>query len=381
MDPTTRTRRLGKAPALGVVFLALACSESATDFDAPGSGGTAGSAAGAGSGGAPQAGAGGAGGATSGSGGGAVSGTAGTVQGGAGAGQTGTGGASGSGAGQSAGGAAGSAGAVAGAAGSGGRVEPTPTEGCDAATFPASDETYTIDVDGIAREYIVSLPVDYDASTPHKLVFAWHGRTGTAEQIAGRAFGGAFYGLKADSRGGASTIFVAGQGLGTEEDPEDTGWPNTDGRDVAFVRAMLEWLGQSYCIDQERIFSIGMSYGGIMSNTLGCEMGDTFRAIAPIASAFFNFGGGGSDCVGPVAAWLTHGTADDVLPIENGEEALDLWLTQNNCGTATTPVEPSPCVAYEGCDGGYPVHWCVHAEGHIVPDFSADGAWTFFSQF
>jgi polyhydroxybutyrate depolymerase len=248
-------------------------------------------------------------------------------------------------------------------------------------TSPESG-SYTIDVDGVTREYIVSLPENYDGAHPYKLVFAWHGRTGTAEQIAGGAFGGGFYGLKSDARGGDSTIFVAGQGLGTDEDPEDTGWPNTDGRDVAFVRATLDWLGQNYCIDQERIFSIGMSYGGIMSNTLGCEMGDVFRAIAPIASAFFGaFGGDASECAGPVAVWLTHGTADDVLPLENGEEALELWLGQNGCDTTTVPVEPSPCVQYDGCESGYPVHWCVHDGGHIVPDFSADGAWAFFSQF
>jgi len=382
-----RTRKTGlkNVSAISAALLALACGEDKTDFDDPASGGSAGSVAGAS--GSPAAGSSGssgssgAGGASSGAGGSAAaSGSAGSSAGSAQAGtaQGGGPGVAGSGAGQTAGGAGGAAGSAAGASGSGGMLEPT--LGCGAATYPESDQTYTIDVDGVTREYIVSLPASYDPNTPYKLVFAWHGRTGTAEQIAGRAFGGAFYGLKADERGGDSTIFVAGQGLGTDEDPEDTGWPNTDGRDVAFVRAMLEWLSDSYCIDPQRIFSIGMSYGGIMSNTLGCEMGDTFRAIAPIASAYFNFGGG-SDCVGPVATWLTHGTADDVLPIENGEEARDLWLAQNHCDTTTTPVEPSPCVQYEGCDDGYPVHWCVHDEGHIVPDFSADAAWSFFSKF
>jgi poly(3-hydroxybutyrate) depolymerase len=30
------------------------------------------------------------------------------------------------------------------------------------------------------------------------------------------------------------------------------------------------------------VFSVGMSYGRIMSDTLGCQMGDVFRAFAPM---------------------------------------------------------------------------------------------------
>ena len=40
-----------------------------------------------------------------------------------------------------------------------------------------------------------------------------------------------------------------------------------------------------------------MSYGGIMSNTVGCALGDDFRAIAPMAGS-----GPRGNCVGKVAA-------------------------------------------------------------------------------
>jgi polyhydroxybutyrate depolymerase len=48
---------------------------------------------------------------------------------------------------------------------------------------------------------------------------------------------------------------------------------------------MVTWATTNYCIDRSRIFSVGMSYGGIMSNTLGCEMGDVFRALAPMSGS------------------------------------------------------------------------------------------------
>jgi hypothetical protein len=43
-----------------------------------------------------------------------------------------------------------------------------PTSGCGAATWPASDMTYTIDVGGTSRQYIVSLPANYDTNHPYR---------------------------------------------------------------------------------------------------------------------------------------------------------------------------------------------------------------------
>jgi poly(3-hydroxybutyrate) depolymerase len=207
------------------------------------------------------------------------------------------------------------------------------------------------------------------------VIFAWHGLGGTAASIASRGY----YGLEA--RAGNSTIFATGQGLPTSTPVGDgPGWPNTNGRDVAFVRSLLDWLKSSYCIDEARIFSTGMSYGGIMSNTLGCALGDALRAIAPMAgSGPSRFSSG--QCVGQVAAWFSHGNEDLIVTYASGQASRDDWLETNRCGTATTPVGPAGCVAYEGCDVGYPVHWCEFDGGHTVPSFASEGIWQFFSQF
>jgi hypothetical protein len=45
------------------------------------------------------------------------------------------------------------------------------------------------------------------------------------------------------------------------------------------------------------------------------------------------------------------------------------------------PTDPSPCVAYQGCDDGYPVTWCEFAGGHSPPSFASAAIWDFFSQF
>jgi poly(3-hydroxybutyrate) depolymerase len=307
-------------------------------------GGTAGSTTGAGGSGAGVGGF-----ATGGSTGGVGTGGAGTA--GAATGGAGTGG-------------AGTAGAGGGASGSGG-VNSTP--GCGASTWPESAR-YSIDVDGTMRDYILSVPDTYDPNQPYRLIFGWHPRGGSAEQVA-TGFLGGYYGLEELADG--SAIFVAPEGI-------DQGWANTGGRDIAFLRAMLDRFNGELCIDEDRIFSTGFSYGGMMSFAVGCAMGDVFRAIAPMSGALYS---GCEDGDHPVAVWGAHGSDDDIVPLPDGESARDIFLERNGCGTATTPIEPSPCVSYEGCTAGYPVVWCEFAGGHTPITNSGASIWAFFSQF
>jgi poly(3-hydroxybutyrate) depolymerase len=344
-------------------------------------GGTGGSTTGSGGGAGTGSGKGGSGGGTGGTGGSSGSGgTAGTGGSTGGTGGAGTGGTGGTGGGGTAGADAGTRPDASVDGGSKSDATPpndvmtpptdAPSSGCGKATWPASGN-FNIDIGGTMRAYIVKIPANYDTNKPHRLVFAWHGLGGTAQQIA--QFG--YYQLESLSAG--SAIFVSGQGL---ETGSGAGWPNTGGQDVNFVRSLVDWMKTNYCVDQARIFSVGMSYGGIMSNTLGCQMGGIFRAIAPMAgSGPFQFGA--SACVGQVAAWLTHGTADTVVGYDAGVGSKETWRTRNHCQGTSAATTPSPCVAYDGCDPGYPVHWCSWDGGHTIPSFSAGAIWNFFAQF
>ena len=366
-----------------------------------GTGGSGGSATGAtggtatgGSGGVATGGSGGAtggsGGATGGSGG--ATGGAGGATGGSGGATGGAGGATTGGTGGATGGSSGSGGSTtgtggggtAGAGGSGGSIvdagPPTDTgggmadasgsSGCGVATWPASGN-FNIDVAGTQRQYIVKVPAGYDTNRPYRLILTWHGLGGTAAQVAGgRGPYGGYYGLDALAAGTA--IFVSGQGLGPDG---GTGWPNTGGQDVAFVRALVDWLKKSYCVDNTRVFSVGMSYGGIMSNTLGCAMGDVFRAIAPQSGS-----GPRGACVGQVAVWISHGNTDTTVAFSQGTASRDFWTKANHCTATTTPADPSPCVSYQGCDQGKPVTWCEFDGGHVIQNWAPTGVWNFLSQ-
>ncbi len=270
-------------------------------------------------------------------------------------------------------GTAGNSGAGAGTAGSGGQL---PSTGCGAMSPPASG-TYTIDVGGTPREYILTLPEDYDPSRPYPVIFGWHPLGGSAEGVAEDGFGflGGYYGL--EQRANGSVIFVAGQGLPNQQGQR--GWPNTDGRDIAFLEAMLTRFETELCIDQSRLLSTGFSFGGMMSDLIACQLGRTFRAIAPMAGTLIT---SYQTCVDePVAALIIHGTTDDPVPIMGGAQFRDYLIETNGCQSSSMPAEPSPCVAYAGCSAGYPVTWCEWNGGHNVPDFSSDAIWSFFSQF
>ncbi len=267
--------------------------------------------------------------------------------------------------------ATGGAGALGGTTGGGGSGSVSPSAGCGTTTTLQSGRA-SIDVSGTTREYILALPSGYDATHPYRLIFGFHWSGGVANDVAtGTIIGGPYYGQQ--SRSAGSAIFVAPEGL-------NMGWANTGGGDIAFVKAMVALFESSLCVDQARIFSLGFSYGGMMSDEIGTEMGDVFRAIAPMSDACYS-GGCKATNNHPIAVWMAHGDSDTVVPIADGISARDKFLTKNGCGTQTTPVTPSPCVQYQGCMPGYPVTWCEFSGGHMPWTAAPDPLWAFFSQF
>jgi poly(3-hydroxybutyrate) depolymerase len=226
--------------------------------------------------------------------------------------------------------------------------------------------------------YILDVPSDYDTNQPYRLFFTWHWLGGSATDVVN----GGYYGLKAKSNGTA--VFVSPDGLegGGTGGVSGKGWWNTDGEDVRFLEVMLDHFFENLCIDQGRIFSTGFSFGGMMSNTVGCEKSDVFRAIAPMSGSMM--GGCRSTDAVPVAFFGAHGDVDDFVSTQSGRDARDVFVARNHCQDQTQPAGdsyPDYCVEYQGCDEGYPVFWCEFSGGHGLWSGAADPLWNFFSMF
>src|SRR5499427_330047 len=376
MANRSRTSSVLSFIAVGLVSLWLTSCANSEGAGGAGAGGTGGSSMGhagttgnAGTGGSGTPGTGGSG--TAGTGGSGTTGAAGrggATGGGGPGGATGTGG--------TAMGGAGTAGASAG--GSGGTsnpADPMPSAGCSATPTTTICDTQAapcmLTVNGTARKYWGQLPSNYDPKHPYPVVFQYHPLGGNGWQ------GLTMYQIR--PKWGAA-IYVSLDGLSSGG---NQGFPNTNGQDEMATRAMMADLEAKYCVDKARYYATGFSYGGSMSYTAACNMSDVFRAIgamsgAPISGATRT----SKKPARPVAVWATHGDADTALPITLAQPIIDALVKYNGCASTTQHVDPSPCVAYDGCMPGYPVIWCVRpGDPHAIPSFAAAAITKFFQQF
>jgi poly(3-hydroxybutyrate) depolymerase len=270
---------------------------------------------------------------------------------------------------------------VAGASGAAGGGTLGPSSGCGTPTELTSGPA-NIDVSGTMREYILALPDDYDPNQPYRLIFGFHPWGGSAMQIAN----GRYLGLEDVIDGQA--VLVAPEGL--DYQGRGLGWGNEDGQDVDFYHAMLDRFTSELCIDQDRIFSTGFSFGAMFSFKLACTEDSMLRAIAPQAGNATT-SGTCDDGTRSVATMAFIGVDDSLL--DGHRDAVQIFVERNGCSTETTPVEPSwcdgldsqflpcNCVEYQDCSAGYPVTECEYTAGHQFAPSAGETLWSFFSQF
>jgi poly(3-hydroxybutyrate) depolymerase len=252
------------------------------------------------------------------------------------------------------------------------------TMGCGMTNYPAPCSTsgspcsidVTVNGTTTTRQYYVKLPSNYNASQAYPVVFEFHYLGGSAEGI----FNDNMYNVRPNF---ANAIYVIPQGLAGSDG--NRGWPNTNNQDIDFTQAMVSTIESSYCVDQSRIFSMGFSYGGMMSITIGCLLPNVFRAIGVESGFSIVYNCNPSH---EIAVWQTQGDQDTTVTPANAEAARDIFVKLNHCSSTTQAVNPSPCVAYDNCDTGYPVTWClISGESHAMWNQAGPAIATFFKQF
>lgn len=273
----------------------------------------------------------------------------------------------------------------------------------------------TMDVASVQRAYLLTLPVDYDPGRAYTLIFGFHGLDGDREQL--RSY------MNIERPADADAIVIYPEGLETNR---GTGWDlDRDSDDLTFVDALLEKYTSELCIDQARIFATGHSYGGCMSNSVGCYRGEVFRAIAPVAGCGPWLFGPNAGCDGQVAALVIHSPFDTVEDYSSAIQGCNTWLNTNGCDqelecgcywtesldepaseclqTALEPYTPTVAIEvserderppefrkYVGCDAHYPVvtadYWRRERQDegdpserwHNPPPWAPELIWEFF---
>jgi poly(3-hydroxybutyrate) depolymerase len=270
---------------------------------------------------------------------------------------------------------------VSGASGAAGSGPVGSSPGCGTPTTLESGRA-SIDVNGKMREYILAIPDDYDPNKPYRLIFGWHPWGGSAQQIEQ----GRYFGLEPVIDGQA--ILVAPEG----QDYQDNGlgWGNADGEDIDFAHAMIDRFSSELCIDQNRIFSTGFSFGAMFTFTFSCTEDSMMRAVAPMAGNTTT-SGGCEDSDRSVAMMSFIGTDDSLL--SGHRQGVQVFVDRNGCTGDPTPLSPSwcddiadsfqpcECVEYQGCKDGYPVIECEYKAGHQFAPTAGQALWDFFSQF
>ena len=206
-----------------------------------------------------------------------------------------------------------------------------PSAGCGKAAGLTSGRA-SIDVNGKAREYILYVPANYDQNHAYKLIFGWHPWGGSAQQTQQMGY----FGLQTPSMNQA--ILVAPEGQNFQDG--GLGWGNAGGEDVAFAHAMMDRFSAQLCVDTNRVFSTGFSFGAMFSFTFGCTAASGQRGIAPMAGNT-QTSGGCENSTRSVAVMSFVGLNDSLLTVHRN--AVQVFVQRNGCSTQKTTMSPSWC--------------------------------------
>lgn len=255
------------------------------------------------------------------------------------------------------------------------RKVPNLSQGCGKAK---TDVATTINVNGVPRSFLLTIPKNYKVHDPSPLIVAFHGRTNSNEQVR------AYYGLDRNA-----DDFIIAYPAALKKDNGSFSWSDPSDkasgiRDVAFFDAIVEHLATELCVDMDEIYTVGHSLGAWMANTVACVRGGIVRGSATV-------GGDGviTDCSGPTASMMINNPHDSLSPFKSAVAIRDMRLKENACLTDTKPMPPDSlkCQKYVTCDGGNTVVWCPHendidSQGnnypHNWPLSAADAMVSFF---
>lgn len=206
-------------------------------------------------------------------------------------------------------------------------------------SFGAQAQTTVIDSiyhNGIYRHYRLYVPAIYTGTQAVPLVFNLHGYTSNS-------FAQQYYGNFMPIADTANFLVVHPDGtlLGGNQ-YWNAGFTPGNPNDLDFLETLIDSLAADYNIDQDMVYSTGMSNGGIMSYYMACQMNNRIAAIASVTGtmtvSMYNI----CNPQTPVPVLEIHGTMDPTVPYNGNttskhiDTVINYWRNNNN--TDISPV-------------------------------------------
>ena len=118
---------------------------------------------------------------------------------------------------------------------------------------------------------------------------------------------------------------------------QNKAWDISGDKDINFLKAIINEMGNKYGIDKNRVYVSGFSMGGMMSYHAANKMGDMIAAIAPVSG-----GGGVNSPKRAIPIMHTHGTTDDVVNYNSTVNTLKNWVSAQKCSSSSQKIKPYP---------------------------------------
>lgn len=232
-------------------------------------------------------------------------------------------------------------------------------DACRMAVAGPADRERTLRVDGRVRRYRLHLPRGHVTRNPTAMVISLHGHDSSAtrhEELARLA-------RVADQEG---FLLVMPEGTGkmrfrdTWNAGRCCGAAVEDGvDDVAFVRELIDAVGQDVCVDPARVFVAGFGSGGMLAHRLACELSDRIAAVATVAGGLMDRDPRGGarafscELTRPVAILAIHGDKDACVPFLGAAGGATCRPGRRRCKELYPAVQDviADWAARDGCKG------------------------------
>lgn len=217
-------------------------------------------------------------------------------------------------------------------------------------------ESHNLTFQNKERKYYTYIPKGIVPNSKTPILFVLHGGGGTAKKMPRFTKYGFNELAEKDN-----FIVVYPQGVGKQWNDgrsyktyptisDDEAWKdNVD--DIGFFLEIINQLKKQFSINENKIFTCGISNGGFMSNRLICERPDVFKGAGIVTATsevdYFKTCNPSKN----IGVIIINGTKDKIVPYNGGdlivlnkkrakvvstEDYAAFWAKANNCGTKGT---------------------------------------------